>query len=72
MVIGRTQASCVMLYGRGVTPIDLKGKGTNSESSVKLPKSFIEGVKEKVRQELTKEMEGQMEAYKFSMEQQFQ
>ena len=26
------QPGRVMLYGRGVTPIDLKGKGSNSES----------------------------------------
>ena len=39
---------------------------------MKLLESFIEGVQEKVRQELTKEMEEKMEAYKFSMQEQFQ
>ena len=39
---------------------------------MKLFESFIEGVQEKVRQELTKEMEEKMEAYKFSMQEQFQ
>ena len=44
MVIGWTQPSHVMLYGKGVTPIDLKDKEINFEYFVKILESFIEGV----------------------------
>ena len=60
-----------MLYGRSVTPINLKGKGVNSKSFVKVTQSFIEGMKEQMREEVRKEIEEQLVAYKSSMQQQF-
>ena len=50
MVMGGTQPGRVMLYGRSVTPTNLKGKGVNSESFVKVTQSFIEGMKEQIRE----------------------
>ena len=57
MVMGGTRRGRVMLYGRSVTPTDLKSKEVSSESSIKVSQSFIEGMKEQMREEVTKEME---------------
>ena len=70
MMMGGTRPGRFMLYGRSVTPTDLKGKKVSSESSIKVSQSFIEGMKEQMR-EVRKEMEEQLAAYKSSMQQQF-
>ena len=71
MVMGGTRLDRVMLYGRSVTPTDLKGKEVSSESSIKVSQNFIEGMKEHMREEVRKEMEEELAAYKLSMQQQF-
>ena len=45
MVMGGTRPGRVMLYGRSVTPTDLKGKEVSSGSSIKVSQSSIEGMK---------------------------
>ena len=71
MVMGGTRLGRVMLYGRSVTPTDLKDKEVNSKSSIKVSQSFIESMNEQMREEVSKEMEEQLAAYKSSMQQQF-
>ena len=50
MVMGGTRLERVMLYGRSVTPTDLKGKEVSSKSSVKISQNFIDGMKEQMRE----------------------
>ena len=61
VVIGGMRPGCAMLYGRGVTPTDLKFQPTITESSVKIPKELLQVMKTKwqedVRTEMIKEME---------------
>ena len=57
MVIGGTRLGHVMLYGRSVTLTDLKGKGVNGESFIKVSQSFIESMKEQIREKVRKEIE---------------
>ena len=71
MMMGGTRPGRFMLYGRSVTPTDLKDKEVNSKSSIKVSQSFIESMNEQMREEVSKEMEEQLAAYKSSMQQQF-
>ena len=55
--MGETRPNRVMLYGMSVTPTDLNGKEVKGESSVKISQNFIEGMKERMREEMKKEIE---------------
>ena len=55
--MGGTRSGRVMSYGRSITPTDLKGKEVSSESSIEVSQSFIEGMKEQMREEVRKKME---------------
>ncbi|KAH7654254.1 putative transposase Ptta/En/Spm plant protein [Dioscorea alata] len=76
MVMGGTRPGRAMLYGRCVTPTDLKGKGVSDGSSIKISQNFIEGMKEQmreemreeIREEMKKQMEEQMATYKSSLQ----
>ena len=48
--MGETRPGHVILYGRSVTLIDLKDKGVSGEPSLKIFQSFIEGMKEHMRE----------------------
>ncbi|XP_039134758.1 uncharacterized protein LOC120272083 [Dioscorea cayenensis subsp. rotundata] len=69
MIMGGTQPGRVMLYGRSITPTNLKG--ISGGSSIKVSENFIEGIKEQIRKEVRKELEELLIAYKSSMQQEF-
>ena len=57
VVIGGMQPGRAMLYGRGVTPTDLKHKPNMTESSVNIPEELIQSMKTNWQEEVRIEME---------------
>lgn len=66
--IFKPQSGRVLLYGRGVTPTTLQGKGSLTKSSVKVPSECMESLK----LSLENEMEQKLEMEKAAMEKKWQ
>ncbi|GAB4855981.1 hypothetical protein Ancab_039789 [Ancistrocladus abbreviatus] len=66
-VLGGVHSGWVLLEGRGITPTQLKMKGGIGASSIQVPESFIDSIKEKLEIEMEKKLANREEEMRRKM-----